>query len=304
MVKFSLYQLVWLFFVYAFMGWCAEVAFAGLRHGRFVNRGFLNGPICPIYGFGLVGVIYLLVDLKDSFWILFLGSIVVTTALEYATGWVLEKLFHAKWWDYTNNRFNIRGYVCLEFSLMWGLAATFVVRVIHPMVMTMIDGIPHGAGTVMAYIMLGLTAVDLGATLAAICNMQKKLRLITAAAKEMHEISDIIGENVSRAAVGVRKRTEEAKELYGDLIELSAAHRAEEKALIEKNREEERQLFESIREKERSRRDVKAAIAQADRREKAKELRDSLRKKSFTYRRIARAFPDLGLDDGENENDK
>lgn len=57
MVKFSLYQLVWMFFVYAFMGWCAEVAFAGLRHGRFVNRGFLNGPICPIYGFGLVGVI-------------------------------------------------------------------------------------------------------------------------------------------------------------------------------------------------------------------------------------------------------
>ena len=111
MVKFSLYQLVWMFFVYAFMGWCAEVAFAGLRHGRFVNRGFLNGPICPIYGFGLVGVIYLLIDLKDNLFILFLGSVIVTTVIEYITGWVLEKLFHAKWWDYTNNRFNIHGYV-------------------------------------------------------------------------------------------------------------------------------------------------------------------------------------------------
>ena len=109
MVKFSLYQLVWMFFVYAFMGWCAEVAFAGLRYGRFVNRGFLNGPICPIYGFGLVGVIYLLIDLKDNLFILFLGSVIVTTVIEHITGWVLEKLFHAKWWDYTNNRFNIHG---------------------------------------------------------------------------------------------------------------------------------------------------------------------------------------------------
>ena len=256
MVKFSLYQLVWMFFVYAFMGWCAEVAFAGLRHGRFVNRGFLNGPICPIYGFGLVGVIYLLIDLKDNLLILFLGSVIVTTVIEYITGWVLEKLFHAKWWDYTNNRFNIHGYVCLEFSLIWGFAATFIVRIIHPMVMNLINGIPHQTGTVLACIMVGLTAVDLGATVAAICNMQKKLRLITAAAREIHEISDIIGENVSHAAINVRRRTDEAKELYGDLIDMSAAHRAQEKELIEKNREEERKLFESIRETERNRRNI------------------------------------------------
>lgn len=301
MVKFSLYQLVWMFFVYAFMGWCAEVAFAGLRHGRFVNRGFLNGPICPIYGFGLVGVIYLLIDLKDNLFILFLGSVIVTTVIEYITGWVLEKLFHAKWWDYTNNRFNIHGYVCLEFSLIWGFAATFIVRIIHPMVMNLINGIPHQPGTVLACIMVGLTAVDLGATVAAICNMQKKLRLITAAAREIHEISDIIGENVSHAAINVRRRTDEAKELYGDLIDMSAAHRAQEKELIEKNREEERKLFESIRETERNRRDARAAAAQADRREKAREFRENLRKKSFTYRRISKAFPDLGLDNDEME---
>lgn len=302
MVKFSLYQLVWMFFVYAFMGWCAEVAFAGLRHGKFVNRGFLNGPICPIYGFGLVAVIYLLIDLKDNLLVLFLGSAVVTTVMEYITGWVLEKLFHAKWWDYTHNRFNIHGYVCLEFSLIWGFAATFIVRIIHPMVMNLINGIPHQLGTVLAYVMLGLTAVDLGATVAAICNMQKKLRLITAAAREIHEISDIIGENVSHAAINVRRRTDEARELYGALIDMGAAHRAQEKELMEKNREEERELFERIRETERDRRDAHTAAVRADMREKARAFRDNLRKKSFTYRRISRAFPDLGLDNDETDN--
>ena len=238
----------------------------------------------------------LLIDLKDN---LFsnrsLGSVIVTTVIEYITGWVLEKLFHAKWWDYTNNRFNIHGYVCLEFSLDLGLC-----RHVHRAHNTPHGDEPdkrhttHQPGTVLACIMVGLTAVDLGATVAAICNMQKKLRLITAAAREIHEISDIIGENVSHAAINVRRRTDEAKELYGDLIDMSAAHRAQEKELIEKNREEERKLFESIRETERNRRDARAAAAQADRREKAREFRENLRKKSFTYRRISKAFPDSG----------
>ena len=100
----------------------------------------------------------------------------------------------------------------------------------------------------------------------------------------------------------MRRRTDEAKELYGDLIDMSAAHRAQEKELIEKNREEERKLFESIRETERNRRDARAAAAQADRREKAREFRENLRKKSFTYRRISKAFPDLGLEGDEAEN--
>ena len=95
----------------------------------------------------------------------------------------------------------------------------------------------------------------------------------------------------------MRRRTDEAKELYGDLIDMSAAHRAQEKELIEKNREEERKLFESIRETERNRRDARAAAAQADRREKAREFRENLRKKSF----ISKAFPDLGLDNDEME---
>lgn len=90
-------RLALLFFIYAFLGWCTEVAFAACKEGRFVNRGFLNGPVCPIYGFGVVGVALALRPVMDSLPLLFLGSVVITSLIEFVTGFVLEKVFHAKW---------------------------------------------------------------------------------------------------------------------------------------------------------------------------------------------------------------
>ena len=117
-----MYQLLWIFFLYAFLGWCTEVSYAALRTGKFVNRGFLNGPVCPIYGCGVVVVLAGLEPLKGNFVLLFLGSVVLTSALEWATGFVLEKLFRQRWRDYSDKPFNLGGYICLEFSVMWGFA--------------------------------------------------------------------------------------------------------------------------------------------------------------------------------------
>ena len=113
-----MYQFLWIFFVYAFLGWCTEVSYAALRTGKFVNRGFLNGPVCPIYGCGVVVVLVGLTPLKGNFVLLFLGSVVLTSVLELATGFVLEKLFRQRWWDYSDKPFNLGGYICLEFSIM------------------------------------------------------------------------------------------------------------------------------------------------------------------------------------------
>ena len=83
-----LYQFLWIFFIYAFLGWCTEVSYAALNTGKFVNRGFLNGPVCPIYGFGVVIVLACLTPLKGNFVLLFLGSVVLTSALEWITGFL------------------------------------------------------------------------------------------------------------------------------------------------------------------------------------------------------------------------
>ena len=105
----NFYEVLWIFIIYAFIGWCAEVSYAAVNRGIFVNRGFLNGPYCPIYGCGVVIVVTVLTPLKDNLFLLFVGSVVLTSVLEYITGFLLEKVFHNKWWDYSNMPFNING---------------------------------------------------------------------------------------------------------------------------------------------------------------------------------------------------
>lgn len=112
------YNLLFYFAIYSFAGWCGEVVFATVRHGKFVNRGMLHGAYCPIYGFGLITVIVCLTPIKDSWLLLFVGSAVLTTVLEFITGFVLDKLFGRRWWDYSDKKFNIGGYICPQFTVM------------------------------------------------------------------------------------------------------------------------------------------------------------------------------------------
>ena len=148
----NFYELVWIFIIYAFLGWCTEVSYAALDRGIFVNRGFLNGPYCPIYGFGVVIVVTILTPLQDNLLLLFFGSFLLTSVLEYITGFLLEKVFHDRWWDYSNKPFNIHGYVCLKFSIYWGLACTFIMKVIHPIIYRGITWIPHTLGLSLIHI--------------------------------------------------------------------------------------------------------------------------------------------------------
>ena len=112
-----MYETLFLFFIYAFLGWCLEVAYHALVTGQFINRGFLNGPWCPVYGFGALAVLACLLPLRENQFLLFLGSVAVTSAIEWLTGFALEKLFHQHWWDYSDQPFNLNGYICLRFSL-------------------------------------------------------------------------------------------------------------------------------------------------------------------------------------------
>lgn len=143
---YSGYELLWIFFVYALLGWCTEVSYAALVTGKFVNRGFLNGPVCPIYGFGAAIIFLCLEPLKQNLLLLFLGSVLLTSLLELAAGFVLEKLFHQRWWDYSDEPFNLGGYICLRFSIAWGLIGLFVVDLLHPTVMLLVRLLPPYAG--------------------------------------------------------------------------------------------------------------------------------------------------------------
>ena len=205
-------ELVLLFFVYACMGWCAEVAFAACKHGRFVNRGFLNGPVCPIYGFGMVIVAVLLQPLQGSLALLFLGSFVLTTLLELVTGIVLEKLFHTRWWDYSRVPLNIGGYVCLLFSLIWGTACVAVLKWVHTPIYAVVHRIPDTMLYITDAALCVVIAADLEATLLSIRKLTDRLTRLTAVAKDMRMLSDEMGESIAEHTIAAKERYETGRD--------------------------------------------------------------------------------------------
>ncbi len=192
-----LYTLCWYFFIYAVLGWCAEVAYAAVSTGRFVNRGFLDGPYCPVYGCGVVLVLVILSPVSEHFIPLFIGAVLLTTALEFLAGFCLERIFHEKWWDYSEFPFNIKGYVCPKFSLMWGVACVLVVRVIHPAVEKLVGLLPRSAGIVCICVVYVLLLADLLGTVIRLARLRSTLRSVERINEELHRLSDAMGEKIS-----------------------------------------------------------------------------------------------------------
>ncbi len=225
----NLYEVLWIFMIYAFFGWCTEVSYAALNDGKFVNRGFLNGAYCPIYGCGVVIVVAVLTPLKENLPVLFLGSFLLTSTLEYITGFVLEKIFHNKWWDYSSIPFNIKGYVCLKFSIYWGLACTFVMDIVHPIIYKFITGIPKVLGVVLITVLITVFAADVGITVATILNFNKRLKVLDDIAEKIHRLSDEIGERVYENTALAVENTEKIKatnqEKKKELEELRARYK-------------------------------------------------------------------------------
>lgn len=206
-----MYFYLWLFFIYAFLGWCTEVVYSALNNGRFTNRGFLNGPICPIYGFGVELVLLFLYPFKDNLLILFFGAIILTSILELITGFALEKIFHKKWWDYTEQPFNIGGYICLKFSIMWGLACILVVEVVHPMVLRFVEFMPENIGLILVLSFIITMIIDIVATVRSIAKLNNKLQRIDELAIRIRNLSDDIGQRLSNETLKAVERNQGLK---------------------------------------------------------------------------------------------
>lgn len=235
----NIYQAVWIFIIYAFLGWCSEVAFAAVNKGKFVNRGFLNGPVCPIYGVGMLIVVLCLWNLRDRPLLLFLGSALLTTALEFVTGFVLERFFHDKWWDYSDMPFNIKGYVCLKFTILWGLAASFIIGAIHRFIYMLIEKTPFVLGVILLAVFSTAFIADFTVTLTALVKLPKKLKAMAEAERALRAVSDKIGENISDTTIAAKEKGEAlAEENKPRLEELKAEYEKKKKefsAMLERN---------------------------------------------------------------------
>ena len=285
----EIYPILWYFFVYAFLGWCSEVCYAALRTGKFVNRGFLNGPLCPIYGFGVVLVTSLLSPVRERFLLLFLCSVALCSALEWVTGFVLEKLFHQKWWDYSDQPFNLNGYICPLFSLLWGFACLIIMDMIHPAVTGMVQHIPRPVGLVLLGLFLLLTAVDLSATVASMIGLNKRLRQLEEMAARIKAASNELGENLADATLSLSERGADLKEDLSDLRD----------DLAERSADLREDLTERLaaREAEQTARRIAREAALKRREAALTELKAANEELHSTYgfgqRRLLRAFPHM-----------
>lgn len=203
---FTLYKLMFYFFIYAFIGWCCEVAYAGVELGKFVNRGFLNGPLCPIYGFGAVIVVVCLTPFKENLFFLFVSSVILTSLLELLAGFILEKLFKTRWWDYSDTPFNIGGYICLKFSLLWGLACVFVMQIVHPAVNSLISIIPSLAGNILLAVFSAIFLTDMILTFVTAAKLTIRIKRLQHIGDAIRKSSDNIGGVISKEAIELKEK--------------------------------------------------------------------------------------------------
>ena len=213
---FSFSEIALLFFIYSFLGWCVEVAFVAVTTGKVTNRGFLNGPVCPIYGCGMIGVLLALLPVEKNVWLLFLGGMVICSAVELFGGWILDKIFHMRWWDYSDEKFNIGGYVCLAFSFMWGMAVVFAVKFVHHPIMAVVKKIPFQIQVIVVVVCSVVFVVDMIVTLKNLIGINKSLGQLDKLAESLHTVGDQLKDVVGNSAITVAEKAEEGMEILDE----------------------------------------------------------------------------------------
>ena len=168
-------QWVLLFFFYCFCGWVWESCYVSLRQRRWVNRGFLQGPLLPIYGSGAIIILFATLPVEDSLPLIWLLGMLAATILEYVTGAVMERLFQVRYWDYSSQKFNLNGHICLTSSVAWGFFSILLVRLLHPPVARLLSGFPAWLVDPAAILLTSVFTVDVVRSVQAALDLKETL---------------------------------------------------------------------------------------------------------------------------------
>lgn len=211
MYVYTLGQWLLFFFLYCFLGWVWESCYVSTRQRRWVNRGFLHGPLLPIYGFGAVIILWATLPVRGSLPLIFLLGMLAATALEYVTGAAMEALFKVRYWDYSKQPFNLNGYICLTSSLAWGAFSILLVRFLHPPVEDLVLRLPAFLVDPLAFLLTIAVTVDAVRSFQAAMDLREVLTRLTEEnedlrrlAKRVEVISAFAEEDLRR----FRERTE------------------------------------------------------------------------------------------------
>jgi uncharacterized membrane protein len=172
--------------IYSFLGWIAEVAYVFIKSRHLQNRGFLTGPFLPIYGVGAIALVLVVLPYVANPFLVFLASVVVTSAIEFFTHLVLDKLFHITLWDYSDRRFNLQGRICLENSLLFGGLGLLLLYVLHPLAQTLIGALPQTVAIAIAWALFGIIVVDTANSVRSLAKVRPVLDQLEGSLAEVH----------------------------------------------------------------------------------------------------------------------
>lgn len=283
---YTLPQWVLLFFSYGFLGWVWESGYVSVRQKHWVNRGFLHGPVIPIYGFGAVAILALCAPVAGSLPMLFFSGMFWATALEYATGWAMERMFHVRYWDYSTERWNLNGYICLMASLCWGVFSVLLLRVIQPPVAGAVTALSGPAAAMLAMALTLAFAADVIASTREALDLRRLLEQLSASREQIArlqrrlEIAGVFLQQDAREALdGLRKEGERAAGVVSLRLEAARERRR-------------RMLWQMSRQLEQLRREGKLhpGFAGPDQKAIQRELSAMHRRTDEMYRRAARVL--------------
>lgn len=243
MYSYTMTQWLFFFYFYCFFGWCFESAFVSLKSRRLVNRGFMRGPFLPLYGSGAIMMLVVSMPFSDSLWMTYIAGCIGATALEYVTGVTMEALFKVRYWDYSNQKLNFQGQICLSSTLAWGGLTLLMTRVVHKPIEGLAFGIPLNILSVVTFLLTIYIVVDFTLSFKAAIDLrdilvkmeaareelervQKRLDVIIAVANEGRELKkaeresrvDELISGIEERLIGLKERIQNEVSVYPDSI--------------------------------------------------------------------------------------
>lgn len=241
MYSYTIIQWLFFFYFYCFFGWCFESTYVSIKSHKLVNRGFMRGPFLPLYGSGAIMMLVVSMPFQDNIFLVYIAGCLGATALEYVTGVTMEALFKVRYWDYSKNKFNFQGHICLGSSLAWGFLTILMTEVIHKPIERFVLSIPSGVLTAVTLVLTAYICADFALSFKAaldlrdvlvkmekakeeMVHIQKRLDVIIALTSEdfanrKEEMTENFKQKTQAWSEGIGTRMEDVKNSVGDKLE-------------------------------------------------------------------------------------
>lgn len=218
MYSYSMAQWLFFFYFYCFFGWCFESAFVSVKNRNFVNRGFMRGPFLPLYGSGAIMMLVVSMPFSNNLWLTYIAGCIGATVLEYITGIIMEALFKVRYWDYSNQKFNFQGQICLSSTLAWGGLTILMTRVVHKPIEGLVLAVPINILAAITFVLTIYIVVDFTLSFKAAIDLRDILVRMEAAREELERVQRRLDVIIAVASEDRELKKQERENRVDELI--------------------------------------------------------------------------------------